>query len=44
MIAGRLSKANTSVILAGNAIKQLLEIPLTADEQSLEDRRPAVRF
>jgi DNA sulfur modification protein DndB len=43
MIAGRLSKANASVILTGNVIKERLGIPLTADEQSLEEKKRAVR-
>jgi DNA sulfur modification protein DndB len=36
MIAGRLSKASSCVVLTGNAIKQQLGLELTADEQSLE--------
>ena len=36
MIAGRLSKANSCVVLTANAIKQHLDIELTSDEQSLE--------
>lgn len=38
MIAGRLSKSNTSVMLTGNAIKQHLGLVLSADEQEAEDR------
>ena len=36
MIAGRLSKANSCVVLTANAIKQHLGLPLTADEEELE--------
>lgn len=36
MIAGRLSKASSCVVLTGNAIKQHLGIELTSDEQTLE--------
>lgn len=36
MIAGRLSKANSCVVLTANAIKQHLGLELTADEQVLE--------
>jgi hypothetical protein len=36
MIAGRLSKSNTSVLLTGNAIKLHLKIPLTAEEKRAE--------
>lgn len=38
MIAGRLSKANSCVVLTGNAIKQHLGLPLTAEEQKLENQ------
>jgi DNA sulfur modification protein DndB len=36
MIAGRLSKANSCVVLTANAIKQQLGLPLTTDEAELE--------
>ena len=36
MIAGRLSKANSCVVLTANAIKQHLGLPLTADEEEVE--------
>jgi len=36
MIAGRLSKANSCVVLTANAIKQHLGLPLTAEEDELE--------
>jgi DNA sulfur modification protein DndB len=38
MIAGRLSKATTCVVLTGNAIKQHLGLPLTPEEQQAEGR------
>jgi DNA sulfur modification protein DndB len=38
MIAGRLSKATTCVILTANALKQHLTIPLTEEEEQLEER------
>ena len=43
MIAGRLSKTNVSVMLTGNVIKKRLGISLTADEQTLEEKRHAAR-
>ena len=36
MIAGRLSKASSCVVLTANAIKQHLGLPLTAEEDELE--------
>ena len=36
MIAGRLSKASSCVVLTANAIKQQLGLPLTTDEAELE--------
>ena len=36
MIAGRLSKANSCVVLTANAIKQHLGLPLTAEEEDVE--------
>jgi len=38
MIAGRISKTNVSVVLAGNVIKKRLDLPLDSDEQSIEER------
>ena len=38
MIAGRISKTNVSVVLAGNVIKQKLDLPLDPDEQTIEER------
>jgi DNA sulfur modification protein DndB len=38
MIAGRLSKATTCVLLTGNAIKRHLGLPLTNEEQEAEAR------
>lgn len=38
MIAGRLSKATTCVLLTGNAIKQHLGLSLTDEEQEAEER------
>ncbi len=38
MIAGRISKTNVSVVLAGNVIKKQLDLPLDADERSIEAR------
>lgn len=38
MNAGRLSKRNVNVTLTGNLIKQHVGLPLTVDEQELEDR------
>jgi DNA sulfur modification protein DndB len=38
MIAGRLSKSTTCVLLTGNAIKRHLGVPLTGEEQEAEDR------
>jgi DNA sulfur modification protein DndB len=43
MIAGRISKTNVSVVLAGNVIKQKLALPLDPDEQTIEDRWRAGR-
>ena len=36
MIAGRLSKASTCVVLTGNALKQTLGVPLTEHETAVE--------
>jgi DNA sulfur modification protein DndB len=41
MIAGRLSKARACVILAGNVIKRHLVLPLTSEEEEMEQRRNA---
>jgi DNA sulfur modification protein DndB len=38
MIAGRLSKATTCVVLTANALKKHLKIPLTTEEEQLEKR------
>jgi len=38
MLAGRISKARTCVILTGNAIKTHLELPLTSEEEEVEER------
>lgn len=38
MVAGRLSKSNTNVLLAGNVIKRHLGLPLSPEEQEAEDR------
>lgn len=38
MSAGRLSKRNVNVTLSGNLIKQHLGLPLTAEEQELENQ------
>jgi DNA sulfur modification protein DndB len=38
MIAGRLSKSNMSVLLAGNVVKRQLKLPLTSEEQEAERR------
>ena len=38
MIAGRLSKSNVSILLAGNVIKRQLKLPLTHEEQDAEKR------
>ena len=38
MIAGRISKTNVSVVLAGNVIKKCLDLPLDPDEQTVESR------
>ncbi|MGA2705545.1 MAG: DNA sulfur modification protein DndB [Isosphaeraceae bacterium] len=43
MIAGRISKTNVSVVLAGNVIKQKLDLPLDADERSIEETWLAAR-
>jgi len=37
MIAGRLSKSNTSILLTGNVIKRQLGLPLTPEEQQAEE-------
>ncbi|MGO9463288.1 MAG: DNA sulfur modification protein DndB [Isosphaeraceae bacterium] len=37
MIAGRLSKSNTSILLTGNIIKRKLRLPLTPEEQQAEE-------
>lgn len=39
MIGGRLSKANSCIVLTGNAVKQHLQLPLSADELRLEQQR-----
>jgi hypothetical protein len=39
MIAGRLSKTNVSVLLAGNVIKRHLSLELDLDEQEIEAKR-----
>jgi DNA sulfur modification protein DndB len=39
MIAGRLSKARACVILTGNVIKRHLGLPLTPEEEEMEQRR-----
>ena len=39
MIAGRLSKTNVSVLLAGNVIKRHLGLDLDFDEQEIEAKR-----
>jgi DNA sulfur modification protein DndB len=41
MIAGRLSKARTCVILSGNAVKKHLGLLLTAEEEDVEHRAAA---
>jgi hypothetical protein len=41
MIAGRLSKASTCIVLTGNAIKRHLGLPLKPEEQAAEDRLQA---
>jgi DNA sulfur modification protein DndB len=38
MVAGRLSKSNSSVLLTGNVIKRALRLPLSSHEQEAEDR------
>jgi len=38
MLAGRISKARTCVILTGNAIKTHLKVPLTTEEEEVENR------
>jgi len=38
MIGGRLSKSNSSVILAGNAVKHHLGVALTEDENEVEEQ------
>jgi DNA sulfur modification protein DndB len=43
MIAGRLSKARSCVVLTGNAVKRQLGIPLSAEEQDLERRANAAK-
>lgn len=37
VVAGKMSKTHQSVVLTSNMIKQRLGLPLSADEQSLED-------
>ena len=37
MIAGRLSKSNTSIMLTGNVIKKQLRLPLTLEEERAEE-------
>ena len=39
MIAGRLSKTNVSVVLAGNVIKMQLGLALDIDEQEIETKQ-----
>ncbi len=39
MIAGRLSKTNVSVLLAGNVIKRHLGLDLDIDEKEIEVKR-----
>ena len=44
MIGGRLSKATQNVLLTSAAIKNVLKVPLTSEEQHLEaERRRAIR-
>lgn len=43
MLGGRLSKTSSSVILAGNAIKQRLGVALTDDEQKIEEQYHSAR-
>lgn len=38
MIAGRISKARSCVVLTGNAIKKHLGLPLTDEEEDLVKR------
>jgi DNA sulfur modification protein DndB len=38
MVGGRLSKATACVVLTGNVLKQSLDLPLTPDEQEIEDQ------
>lgn len=37
IIAGRLSKSNMSILLAGNVVKRQLRLPLTPEEERAED-------
>ena len=37
VVAGRMSKTHQAVVLTGNAVKARLELPLSAEEQVLED-------
>jgi DNA sulfur modification protein DndB len=37
MIGGRVSKASQNVTLTANVIKQYLQLPLTPEEQRVED-------
>jgi DNA sulfur modification protein DndB len=43
MIAGRLSKSNVNILLAGNVIKLQLGLNLTSEEQDAENRIRAVK-
>jgi DNA sulfur modification protein DndB len=38
MIGGRISKASSCIVLTGNAVKQHLGVPLTEDEENLEQQ------
>jgi DNA sulfur modification protein DndB len=38
MIAGRLSKSNVNIVLAGNVIKRQLKLPLSAEEKQAEGK------
>ena len=37
MVGGTMSKTGNSVILTGNTIKQALDLPLSQEEQRVED-------
>ena len=37
MIGGRVSKANTNVILTTNALRKHLDLPLSSEEQRIEE-------